>query len=517
MTKQELKDSIASVVKANGENEITGANLQTKLFEIVDECYGGSDSYPDGVVMVNASRDFEATDANKILFCTAPNIELTMPAISPFAVLDKFYIYPNVNTKYTIVNGSDFIEMFTSPVGQGELTELLFTGESLTSMNGFIVEGSNSKSTLKYLYDRVNALGSSILLNGGATVAVTFATSKYYGSVASPVSGGSITYDFTNAVAGSKAIIFHNAGTEPTYPVGTYKRFGTYQPSLLNILTFEYIDSNTILLDISYSTTVGLQPEVVTWLNNGGIATGFILTALNKLIIDILPVRSKILRWNLFTGETFASSMIPIINNLDRSNIHLGSSALDFSINFTSTQFGVVGPFGGLNGFTTAKYVDTGFNPTSVSQFGLDDSGIGICWWGGILTGAPIMGAGNLLKLSYTNGGGSGQVQVINTITSFNVASAGVAGAKSYMFLTRTDSNQSAHYINGSKTLNAVASTSKPNQNILIFTSDGTNYPLQNSNTGSCGGYIITKGITNSDESIIRGAWATFNATLARG
>ena len=42
MTKQELKDSIASVVKTNGENEITGDNLQAKLFEIIDECYANS-------------------------------------------------------------------------------------------------------------------------------------------------------------------------------------------------------------------------------------------------------------------------------------------------------------------------------------------------------------------------------------------------------------------------------------------------------------------------------------------
>jgi hypothetical protein len=36
MTKQELKDSIALVVNTNGNGGITGANLQEKLFELVD-------------------------------------------------------------------------------------------------------------------------------------------------------------------------------------------------------------------------------------------------------------------------------------------------------------------------------------------------------------------------------------------------------------------------------------------------------------------------------------------------
>lgn len=39
MTKQELKDSISLVINTNGSGGITGANLQEKLFEVVDDCY----------------------------------------------------------------------------------------------------------------------------------------------------------------------------------------------------------------------------------------------------------------------------------------------------------------------------------------------------------------------------------------------------------------------------------------------------------------------------------------------
>jgi len=38
-SKQELKISIAAVIKANGIEDITGNKLQEKLFEIIDSCF----------------------------------------------------------------------------------------------------------------------------------------------------------------------------------------------------------------------------------------------------------------------------------------------------------------------------------------------------------------------------------------------------------------------------------------------------------------------------------------------
>jgi len=39
MSKAALKSSVAAVVKTNGVEGINGANLQAKLFEIIDACY----------------------------------------------------------------------------------------------------------------------------------------------------------------------------------------------------------------------------------------------------------------------------------------------------------------------------------------------------------------------------------------------------------------------------------------------------------------------------------------------
>lgn len=421
MTKQELKDSVASVVKTNGNREISGANLQTKLFEIIDECY---------------------------------NVGGTIPA-----------------TQVTTDSSNRFV-----------------TDTQLTNFQ--------------------SGYNNAILLNGGATVAVTFATSKYYGSVASPVSGAAVTYDFTNAVAGSKAIIFHNAGSEPTYPVGTYKRFGVYQSSQLNILTFEYIDSNTILLDIAYSTAAGLQPEVVAWMQKGGVATGFMLTALNQFMIDITSIRSRIIRMNLCYGETFASTSIPIIVNTNGSATPTGP-ALDTLVNFVSGDYtfnGTMGLGGGLYSLNQIKYIDTGLDVSTTSEFGQDDCSFGMH----VLTNIGSNGYAHGIKAG-TNLGtycGSGLQDFMNS----NGAVILGTGGRMFNILTRNNSATFDKIYNGVKYTYTAASTTKQSSTMKLgtFFQPGSVFYL------TLYGYFVGKSLDASQEAILRGAWSTLMTKIIR-
>jgi hypothetical protein len=351
--------------------------------------------------------------------------------------------------------------------------------------------------------------------SGGATTSITFDTSKYYGTATAPISSGSITYNFTSAVAGSKAIVFYNGSSEPTYPVGTYKQFGTYVASTLNILTFTFIDSNTVLLEIAYGTVAGLQPEVTTWLTKGGVATGFVLTALNNFVLALSGIRSKILRFNLLTGETFASAFIPIIVGPDSTTVLGGLT--DTNVNFTSSQWQTVGNFGGLyvNG---GKYIDTGFNQSTISQFGQNDFGMGLSFWG--LTnnnGAAIMGNSNYTIASWSSTTATVNWLIGSTSTSAVPFSTIPSTGKQIFISTRTGASACASYVMGSKTSFTTASTTKTNSNILVFTQNGTTIPAQSNNTGASGGYFLSTGLTDSDETTIRGAWATFNSSLGRG
>ena len=101
------------------------------------------------------------------------------------------------------------------------------------------------------------------------------------------------------------------------YPSGTIKRgIGSYVNGQTNILTFTYLNNNEILLDVDAMQQASF-PEVNYWLQRGGVASGFLLNALNQFMATIQPMRSKIIRFNPLWGETFSSIFVPLIVNTD--------------------------------------------------------------------------------------------------------------------------------------------------------------------------------------------------------
>lgn len=352
-----------------------------------------------------------------------------------------------------------------------------------------------------------SAYNAAVLANGGATTSLTFNTSKYYGSVASPLSTTSITYSFTNAVAGSKAIIFHNAGSEPTYPIGTYKRFGIYTPGSLNILTFEYLDSNTVLMDIAYSSTVGMQPEISAWINKGGVATGFVLTAMNQFLLDIASIRTRILRMNVMWGETLASMFIPLIVNDDSSSTPLGGP-LDTNVNFVTGNWTFLGSNGGLNANSATRYIQTPFVPASISQMGLDDASFG-CYYNFTATAGnatvPIANAGSTFNLNIS---GNGANTISMNGTTFTTGIGTLPGR--FLIVSRSSSTAFDYYNNGVKTTVSNNSTSK-GSSAFYFGASNTNI---SAGIGLIGGYFLGKGLDATQEGILRSSWSALHGKL---
>lgn len=414
--------------------------------------------------------------------------------------------------KYTLSSG-DRLE-FTDTVGwrvlnsSGAIKQSTSIGTDTIPASQVTTNSSNRFISDTQLSNFQSGYNNAILLNGGTTVAVTFATSKYYGSVASPVSGGSITYDFTNALAGSKAIIFHSAGAEPTYPVGTYKRFGVYQSSQLNILTFEYIDSNTILLDIAYSTAAGLQPEVVAWMQKGGVATGFMLTALNQFMLDISSIRSRIIRMNLCYGETFASTSIPIIVNTDGSATPTGP-ALDTMVNYVSGDYtfnGTMGLGGGLYSMNQIKYINTGLDVSTTSEFGQNDCSFGMYINTNIGNNGDVFGmkAGTNIGLY----AGTGRSGYINSVGVPVIAT----GGRIFDMFTRSNSANFDKIYNGVKYTYTAESNAKQSSTMKLGTYGlpGGGFFL------TLYGYFVGKSLDSSQEAILRGAWSTLMTKIVR-
>lgn len=337
---------------------------------------------------------------------------------------------------------------------------------------------------------------------------ITYTSDKYYGTFTSPLSS-SITFDLTGAIAGTKAIVFHNAGTEPTYPVGVIKKgIGIYNTSQTNVLIFQYIDSNTILLDVQPASTAGLQPELVAWLSKGGSATGFVLSAMNQFLLDIASIRSKILRFNPIMGESFSSAFIPLIVNSDGSNTPLGN-ALDLNNNFLSADFKLIGTSGGLlisSGVN--KYIDTGFIPNNITEFGLNDCGMGHF---GKVTNQSI-------DILSTNTLGVIPNTMINT-SGFAASNSGNIATNYYNYynllgfnlVTRNTSNQIDSYCAGSKATYNLNSTTKPTSTFKYGT-----WSSGQSSAAQLLGYVLTKGLNASEEAILRTAITSLHSKLGR-
>lgn len=350
----------------------------------------------------------------------------------------------------------------------------------------------------------------NLAITAGAGIPLTFTTDKYYGTASSPITSN-ITFDLTGAKAGITAIVFHNSGTEPTYPIGTYKKGSwVYTPGQLNMLTFTYIDGSTILLDVQPTSSVGLQPEMLSWISKGGVATGFILSAMNQFLLDISSIRSKILRFNAIAGETFASAFIPLIVNADGNNTPLGG-ALDLNNNFTSGDFKNIGAAGGLKVTSwQTKYIDLNFNPSLISEFGLNDCGFG--YYGktdGYQTVMSVLDIGSANNIvMHTN---SGQV-AISQATSSNTIYASYFSVMAFNYATRLNSASFDMYCNGTKANYTATSTSKPNGNFRygVFSSG------QSANLLNMMPYVLTKGLNTSEEAILRSAIVSLISKLGR-
>lgn len=117
-----------------------------------------------------------------------------------------------------------------------------------------------------------------------------------------------------------------------------------------------------------------LNPRTNDWINRYTAATGnapnsTLISAVNQWFQSMAGVLNsgKILRLNWFIANDnqLLGAMVPLVNT------HGGTT--DTSFNFVNADFTTAN---GLQGNGVNKYLNTGFNPTLVTQFGLNDAGV---------------------------------------------------------------------------------------------------------------------------------------------
>lgn len=493
--------------------------------------------FPNGIEIVTATRNFLPTDAGKLLVLSSDTVGLKLPnsivwneevnfGVLSVAELNYFHIVyqaPDGDPNDMPMYRGNCVVLPTS-TGQGVI-EIVMCFSQLDANTGNTTNRINIPSTgilfvedgEKYEhYETTTKVvqsggigGGSAFTDGGATNTLTFDSSKWYGTSIAPIIDSSILFDITNAVSGSQAIVYHTGSSEPMYPSGTIKRgIGSYINGKTNILTFTYLNNNEILLDVDAMQQASF-PEVNYWVQRGGVASGFLLNALNQFMATIQPMRSKIVRFNPLWGETFASIFVPLIVNTDGSTTPIGNPT-DANVGFVEANWSFTGELA-LTNSSQLKYISTSFNPFNVSEVGQDD----ICV-------ATIVKANPLSQNTYLfTGGGNLRANINgNTVSlqnaSFNsssvasVPNTAIINTRQVLFYNRTKSTEFEVHKNGVKQIVPAPSTAVEDSNLIIGNSSVLNNLLL------VGGYLISKGLTDTEISLFSGAWNTLIAKIGR-
>ena len=426
---------------------------------------------------------------------------------SPNVVRDLYIDYIRLTTDVEQIEPPK--EFNVSVNGQliGAVESINFIEDENIEINGTLNDKTADISIKAKVVQSGGIGGGSAFTDGGATNTLTFDSSKWYGTSIAPITNSSILFDITNAVSGSQAIVYHSGSSEPMYPSGTIKRgIGSYINGQTNILTFTFLKTNEILLDVDMMNPASF-PEVNYWLQRGGVASGFLLNALNQFMATIQPMRSKIVRFNPLWGETFASIFVPLIVNTDGSTTPIGNPT-DANVGFVEANWNFYGEIA-LTNVNYLKYISTSFNAYSVAEVDKDDICVALIVKSGGTFSFLFSGGWNLRAQIHLNTV-SNQSAAINSNVVASVPNTAVAYTRQVLFYNRTKSTEFEVHKNGVKQIVPAPSTAVEDSNLIIGSSSVFNY------LNLIGGYLISKGLTDTEISLFTGAWNTLIAKIGR-
>jgi hypothetical protein len=124
-----------------------------------------------------------------------------------------------------------------------------FTGVDAASQLDFVDEddmASDSDTALPSQQSVKAYVDSYVAVTNATGTVVGYTSPTVYGSSASPESGN-ITESLTGAKQGIVQKMYHDNGTEPTYPAGwVLLGSGTYSTTVLNIIYFEWVGGSRV-------------------------------------------------------------------------------------------------------------------------------------------------------------------------------------------------------------------------------------------------------------------------------
>lgn len=281
-------------------------------------------------------------------------------------------------------------------------------------------------------------------------------------------------------------------------------------------------------------TSSSFHPEALDWrtrvIANGGSVSASTMRAVSQFCASINAtsgLRGAILRLNLFCGNSDASL------NAVRTPLYLSGSlggaaignATDTNVNFAEADYAETGASGGLKGNGTTKYLNTGFNSSSLASANsthLSASGTSMETSGDVMLLGSYLFPGDagftqLFLLDAYSAGNGGRGFRSGGIGGTGVFASSPGTAESHIIGTRTASSAAVLYRGGvsaatSSTTGNAATAARPT---LVFGAMNGTTP-GNYSAARLRMYSIGNGLTAAQALAFSNAVIAFNTALGR-
>ena len=127
-----------------------------------------------------------------------------------------------------------------------------------------------------------------------------------------------------------------------------------------------------------------------------------------------------------------------------------------------------------------------------------------------VFSSSYLFSGGENLRANIHLNTASLQSAAINSSSVASVPNTAVALTRQVLFYNRTKSTEFEVHKNGVKQIVPAPSTTVDNSNLIIGSSSALNYLFL------VGGYLISKGLTDTEISLFTGAWNTLIAKIGR-
>ena len=156
------------------------------------------------------------------------------------------------------------------------------------------------------------------------------------------------------------------------------------------------------------------------------------------------------------------------------------------------------------------KYISTSFNPFNVSEVGQDDICVATIVKGAANTSSVLFTGGGNLRANIHGNVASVQNASFNSNSVASVPNTAAVNTRQVLFYNRTKSTEFEVHKNGVKQIVPAPSTAVEDSNLVIGHNSYTNIHF------IVGGYLISKGLTDTEISLFTGAWNTLLAKIGR-